>query len=113
MTVWRVFLGVLAALLVFSLIGVVVTAAVTSYAQQQAQDALDQTMSDNRHAALRRQQQHDAKVAHDRASRALSVSQRCIGGTVIEQHGSEYVQLTNADHRPVTCTGRFASEPIR
>lgn len=56
------------------------------------------------------------KAAADRryrVSHTLDDSQRCVGGTVIEVHGSRYVQLKGAGGRPVRCVGRMAAESIR
>lgn len=42
-----------------------------------------------------------------RLARRLSLSERCIGGTVIQVNGSTYTQAIEPDGRPVACSGIY------
>lgn len=120
---WRIYWSVLAAMLTFSCISAVaggIAFAVMSYnaqkqveaavahgrqvvAQQQAQRQVQRRVNQQR----RRESQ-----ARDLASRTLSSSQMCVGGTVVDVSGSTYTQRIQSG-RPVACRGRLADQPLR
>lgn len=110
---WKIFAGVLGALVAFWLIVMFVTGAFVIGAGK----ALDQQV----HATLQQDQQRQAQQlqvrqqqqAMDVARRQLGANQRCIGGTVITVTGSSYTQVLGSGGRPVACSGEFAKEALR
>lgn len=46
-------------------------------------------------------------------SHRLDDSQQCIGHTVVDVHGSAYVQRVGVDGKPIRCYGGMASAPLR
>lgn len=117
----RIFWAVLAALLVFSALGffflVGLGSAASYVADQQVQQLQQQfAKGDEKIRRETEARRYQAAVARQRdiASRTLSPSQRCFGGTVVDVvPGSSYVQHVDVRHRPVKCSGRLADEPLR
>lgn len=68
---------------------------VEGFNRSMAEDA-----SEFRHAAAERKRRKRVAHARDLASRRLSPHQRCVGGTVIDINGNEYVQHLR-DLKPV------------
>lgn len=79
----------------------------------QFQSDMDHAARDARKARLSRARQKQAQHRRRIASRTLADFQQCRGHTVIDVHGSSYVQRVGADHKPVRCSGRLAAEPLR
>ncbi|HWU75085.1 MAG TPA: hypothetical protein VN043_01165 [Rhodanobacter sp.] len=53
------------------------------------------------------------KALRVEATFMLDASQKCVGGIVVEQHGSAYSQITGSNGHAVACKGDKASEPLR
>lgn len=65
--------------------------------QQQARLAAEQRA---------RQQQAMAEAEQRRLALQLAPDEQCIGGTVIQIHGSVYTQIAGAGGKPQACAGR-------
>jgi signal transduction histidine kinase len=59
---------------------------------------------------LQRQREEQARL---QASYVLGPSQTCVGGAVITRHDSAFTQTIGRDGKPISCSGRTASEPLR
>lgn len=80
---------------------------------EQFQSNTNRAIQQVKQAQITRHRRQDAARQRDIASRTLDGTQKCVGHTVIDIHGSTYVQRLGADRRPIHCTGRLAAEPLR
>jgi hypothetical protein len=123
----RIFLSVLAALVVFGLLIVGWRALERERDIEDAQAAMQQ-IADQLSVATRQVQQETAaqrravelsqqaeslRSMRERDRALLADDQRCIGGTVIAVKGSTYTQALGAGRMPIPCAGRLANQPLR
>ncbi|MEP6899818.1 MAG: hypothetical protein ABI870_14930 [Rhodanobacter sp.] len=122
----RVFWSVLAALVIFGVLVIgwralererdredaqAVMDSITQYAQQGLADSLRQTEAESQRQLDVQQRAREVDAMNvDR--RRLLPDQRCIGGTVITVKGSVYTQVLLGG-TPVSCSGVYASVPLR
>ena len=110
---WKIFAGVLGALLAFWLIVSLTTGLFLFGAAKVVGDGAREAISAN--------QQHQAAASQAQALRALQRSaalllgpdEQCIGSTVVRVSGSSYTQALGAAGRPVACVGRQRLDPAR
>jgi hypothetical protein len=112
----RVFWSVLAALLVFSGIVSVVLALGAAAERKAALDAeqqAEQQVVDQANETLHvSQQQAYQRDVERRYHLRLGADQSCVGGVVIERHGSAFTQLGSIA-QPIHCQGIYADQPLR
>lgn len=53
------------------------------------------------------------KALRVEASYMLDTHQKCVGGIVVEQHGSAYSQTVGSSGHSIACKGSKAAEPLR
>lgn len=110
---WRIFWSVFAALVAWSafmaLMAFFWTLLVTVSLEHEAKQAAAHAVALVSH----KRHQHQQAVQRDRDRRRLSPTQRCVGGTVLDVHGSTFVQHLDRYLHPVPCKGHYASRPLR
>lgn len=127
---WKIFVGVLGALLAFWLISSALVVLGFIGVAHVAGEAVRQELGDrSQHAymripdpeAVRLEVQArpvvDQRYAADAAERRrqsvqLSADERCIGGAVVRVEGSTYTQVGSVG-QPVHCVDRLADRPLR
>jgi len=114
--VLKVFLAVLGALVVFSIIKWLFIGGLLWGAASAAGDGLKQQAAENARqfeAQQRANQEWRVQAARvDVYRRTLGSNQRCVGGVVLIVNGSSYTQLGTVGD-PVRCNGQYADRPLR
>lgn len=110
---WKIFAGVLGALLAFWLIVSLTTGLFLFGAAKAVSDDARQVISANQQRQAEAMQAQRLRDDQRRRALLLAPGEQCIGGTVVRVSGNSYTQAVGADGRPVACVGRQRLDPAR
>ena len=110
---WKIFAGVLGALLAFWLIVSLTTGLFLFGAAKAVDDSAREAISASQQRQAEVLQAQRFRDDQRRKASLLAPNERCIGNTVVRVSGSSYTQVSGADGRPVPCAGDRILTPAR